>query len=162
MKMHRLNRIVMMIAMMRSLFHLMLRLIVQMMFIFIDSEEEYDDDSGFEELRGTTDGDRVDKGKGVVNGDFSDEEGFNSDEVDLDYEVGGGSDKEDSQDDDNDEVTRYPIHKDVKDMTSYKWEVGAVCASREEFKDTVIAYAVQTRRGLDERIIYTLFGIIFK
>ncbi|RYR16430.1 hypothetical protein Ahy_B04g073446 [Arachis hypogaea] len=113
---------------------------------FTDSEEEYDDESGFEDLRGATDGDRVDKGKGVVNGDFSDEEGFNSDEVDLDYEVGGGSDKEDKQDDDNDEATRYPTHKDVKDMTSYKWEVGTVYASREEFKDTVTAYAVQTRR----------------
>ncbi|RYR49045.1 hypothetical protein Ahy_A07g035326 [Arachis hypogaea] len=33
-------------------------------------------------------------------------------------------------------------------MTSYKWEVGTVFASREEFKDTVIAYSVQTRRGL--------------
>ncbi|RYQ93448.1 hypothetical protein Ahy_B09g099719 [Arachis hypogaea] len=95
---------------------------------FTDSEEEYDDESGFEELRGATDGDQVDKGKGVVNGDFSDEEGFDSDEVDMDYEVGGGSDKEDSQDESNNEVTRYPIHKDVKDMTSYKWEVGTVYA----------------------------------
>ncbi|RYR10891.1 hypothetical protein Ahy_B05g079366 [Arachis hypogaea] len=115
---------------------------------FTDSEEEYDDESGFEDLRGATDSDRVDKGKGVVNGNFSDEEGFNSDEVDLDYEVGGGSDKEDRQDDDNDEATRYPTHKDVKDMTSYKWEVGTVYASREEFKDTITAYAVQTRREI--------------
>ncbi|RYR47360.1 hypothetical protein Ahy_A07g033293 [Arachis hypogaea] len=99
------------------------------------SEEEYDDESGFEDLIGATDGDRVDKDKGVVNSDFSDEEGFNSDELDLDYEVGGGSDKEDRQDDDNDEATLYPTHKDVKDMTSYKWEVGTVYASREEFKD---------------------------
>ncbi|RYR05098.1 hypothetical protein Ahy_B06g084953 [Arachis hypogaea] len=115
---------------------------------FTDSEEEYDDESGFEELRGATDSDRVDKGKGVVNGDFSDEEGFNSDEVDLDYEVGGGSDKEDRQDNDNDEATRYLIHKDIKDMTSYKWEVGTIYASREEFKDTVTTYAMQTRRGM--------------
>ncbi|RYR07627.1 hypothetical protein Ahy_B05g075027 [Arachis hypogaea] len=88
--------------------------------LFTDSEEEYDDESGFEEVRGATDGGRVDKGKGVAGGDFSDEEGFNSDELDVDYEVGGGLDKEDSQDDDNNEATRYPIHKDVKDMTSYK------------------------------------------
>ncbi|QHN99702.1 uncharacterized protein DS421_13g400090 [Arachis hypogaea] len=86
--------------------------------------------------------------KGVAGGDFSDEEGFNSDEVDLEYEVGGGSKKEDSEDDDNHEASRYPIHRDVKDMTTYKWEVGTVYASREEFKDTVTAYAVQTRRGL--------------
>ncbi|RYR15216.1 hypothetical protein Ahy_B04g071941 [Arachis hypogaea] len=57
--------------------------------MFTDSEEEYDDESGFDEVRGETDGDRVDKGKGVAGGDFSDEEGFNSDEVDVDYELSG-------------------------------------------------------------------------
>ncbi|XP_016206697.1 uncharacterized protein LOC107647087 [Arachis ipaensis] len=116
--------------------------------MFTDSEEEYDDESRFDEVRGGTDGDRIEKGKGVAGSDFSDEEGFNSDEVDVDYEVGGGSEKEDSEDDDNNEAIRYPIHKDVKDMTRYKWEVGTVFASREEFKDTVTAYAVQKRRGL--------------
>ncbi|RYR24774.1 hypothetical protein Ahy_B02g058309 [Arachis hypogaea] len=116
--------------------------------MFTDSEEEYNDEIGFDEVRGGTDGDRVEKGKGVVGGDFSDEEGFNSDEVDVDYEVGGGSEKENSEDDDNNEAIRYPIHKDVKDMTRYKWKVGTVFASREEFKDNVTAYAVQTRRGL--------------
>ncbi|XP_016185343.1 prostatic spermine-binding protein-like [Arachis ipaensis] len=84
------------------------------------NEEEYDDESGFEELTSAKDGDQVDKGQGVMNGDFSDEEDFNSDEIDLDYEVGGGSDKEDRQEEDNYETRRYPIHKDVKDMTSYK------------------------------------------
>nr|XP_025703280.1 prostatic spermine-binding protein-like [Arachis hypogaea] len=84
------------------------------------NEEEYDDESGFEELTSAKDGDQVDKEKGVVNGDFSDEEDFNSDEIDLDYEVGGGSDKEDRQAEDNYDTKRYPIHKDVKDMTSYK------------------------------------------
>ncbi|RYR32804.1 hypothetical protein Ahy_A10g047323 [Arachis hypogaea] len=113
--------------------------------VFIDSEEEYDDESGFDEVGGGTDGNRVDKGKRGIK---SDEEGFNSDEVDLEYEVGGGSKKEDSEDDDNHEASRYPIHRDVKDMTTYKWKVGTVYASREEFKDTVTAYAVQTRRGL--------------
>ncbi|RYQ95415.1 hypothetical protein Ahy_B08g090689 [Arachis hypogaea] len=116
--------------------------------LFTDSEEEYDDESGFDEVRGGTDGDRVEKGKEVAGGDFSDEEGFNSDEVNVDYEVGGGSEKEDSKSNDNNEAIRYPIHKDVKDMTRYKWKVETVFASREEFKDTVIAYAVQTRRGL--------------
>ncbi|XP_057760884.1 uncharacterized protein LOC130981304 [Arachis stenosperma] len=85
---------------------------------------------------------------GLAVSDFNDEEGFNSDEVDVEYEVGGGSEKEDSEDDDNHEASRYPIHRDVKDMTTYKWEVGTVYASREEFKDIVTAYAVQTRRRL--------------
>ncbi|RYR39732.1 hypothetical protein Ahy_A09g045317 [Arachis hypogaea] len=53
---------------------------------FTDSEEEYDDDSGFEGLTGVKDGSQVDKGKGVVNGEFSDDEGFNNDELDLEYE----------------------------------------------------------------------------
>ncbi|RYR26014.1 hypothetical protein Ahy_B02g060111 [Arachis hypogaea] len=68
--------------------------------------------------------------------------------MDLDYKVGSGSDKEDRQKENNYETRRYPIHKDVKGMTSYKWEVGTVFASKEEFKDIVTAYAVQTRRGI--------------
>ncbi|PWG75012.1 hypothetical protein DF186_14925, partial [Enterococcus hirae] len=93
-------------------------------------------------LRDGTDGDRVEKGKEVAGGDFSDEEGFNSDEVNVDYEVGGGSEKEDSEDDDYNEVIRYPIYKDVKDMIRYKWEVRTVFVLREEFKDTVTVYAL--------------------
>ncbi|RYR34244.1 hypothetical protein Ahy_A10g049000 [Arachis hypogaea] len=115
---------------------------------FIGSKEEYDDKSGFEELTDIKDGSQVDKGKGVVNGDFSDEVGFNSSELDLEYEVGGGSDNEDRQEEDDYERRRYPIHKDVKDVKSYKWEVGTVFALREEFKGTITAYAVQTRRRI--------------
>ncbi|RYR03560.1 hypothetical protein Ahy_B06g082596 [Arachis hypogaea] len=95
---------------------------------FTDSEEEYDDESGFEELTGVKDGSRVDKGKGVVN-------------------IGGGSNNKDRQEEDDYEKRRYPIHKDVKDMGSYKWEVENVFASRVELKDNVIA-TVQTRRGI--------------
>ncbi|RYR11098.1 hypothetical protein Ahy_B05g079583 [Arachis hypogaea] len=104
---------------------------------FTDSEEEYDNESGFEDLRGATDDDRVDKGKGVVNGDFSDAEGFNSDEMDLDYEVGGGLDKEDRQNDDNNKSIWYPIHKDVKDMTSYKWELSRAFKKKLEHNPKV-------------------------
>ncbi|RYR26358.1 hypothetical protein Ahy_B02g060594 [Arachis hypogaea] len=115
---------------------------------FTDSDEEYDDESGFEEDTTAKSSKRVDKGKGVMNGDFSDEEGFNSDEVDLEYEVGVGSGDEEGEGEDKNEARNYPIHKNCKDMNSYKWEVGTVFASREEFKDTVTSYAVQTRRGL--------------
>ncbi|QHN92942.1 uncharacterized protein DS421_17g588360 [Arachis hypogaea] len=44
--------------------------------MFTDSEEEYDDESRFDEVRGGTNGDQVEKGKGVAGGDFSDEEVF--------------------------------------------------------------------------------------
>ncbi|RYR68266.1 hypothetical protein Ahy_A03g014752 [Arachis hypogaea] len=115
---------------------------------FTDSDEEYDDESGFEEDTSAKNSKRVDKGKGVMNGDFSDEKGFNSDEVDLEYEVGVDSDDEEGQGEDNNETRSYPIHKDCKDMSSYKWEVGTIFASREEFKDTVTSYVVQTIRGL--------------
>ncbi|RYR27746.1 hypothetical protein Ahy_B01g051784 [Arachis hypogaea] len=122
---------------------------------FTDSDEEYDDESGFEEDTSAKNGNRVDKGKGVMNGDFSDEEGFNSDEegfnsdeVDLEYEVGVGSENEGGEGEQNNETRSYPIHKDCKDMSSYKWEVGTVFASREEFKDAVTSYVVQTRRRL--------------
>ncbi|XP_052111651.1 uncharacterized protein LOC127743033 [Arachis duranensis] len=125
---------------------------------FINNEEEYDDENGFEKLIGVKDGSWVDKGKEIVNGDFNDEEGFNSDELDLEYEVGGGSDKEDRQEKDDYKRRRYPIYKDVKDMRSYKWEVGTVFASREEFKDTVTVYTVQTRGLFVNEIVF--FGYI--
>ncbi|RYQ84685.1 hypothetical protein Ahy_B10g104138 isoform A [Arachis hypogaea] len=112
------------------------------------SDEEYDDESGFEEDTSAKGSKRVDKGKWVMNGDFSDEECFNSDEVNLEYEAGVGSDDEEGQGEDKNEARSYRIHKDCKDMNSYKWEVGTVFASREEFKDTVMSYAVQTRRKL--------------
>ncbi|XP_016173511.1 uncharacterized protein LOC107616020 [Arachis ipaensis] len=115
---------------------------------FTDSDEKYDDESGFEEDTTAKSSKRVDKGKGVMNGDFSDDEGFNSDEVDLEYEVGVGSGDEKGEGEDKNEARSYPIHKDCKDMNSYKWEVGTIFASREEFKDTMTSYAVQTRRGL--------------
>ncbi|RYR65096.1 hypothetical protein Ahy_A03g011087 [Arachis hypogaea] len=115
---------------------------------FTDSEEEYDDESGFEEDTTGKSSKRVDKGKGVMNGDFSDEECFNSDKVDLEYEVGVGSGDEEGEGEDKNEARSYPIYKDCKDMNTYKWEVGTVFASREEFKDTVTSYAVQSRRGL--------------
>ncbi|RYQ91969.1 hypothetical protein Ahy_B09g098045 [Arachis hypogaea] len=122
---------------------------------FTDGDEEYNDESGFEEDTSAKGSKRVDKGKGVMNGDFSDEKGFNSDEVDLEYEVGVGSDDEEGQGEDKNEARSYPIHKDCKDMNSYKWEVGTVFASREEFKDTMTSYAVQTRRGLRVGIMHT-------
>ncbi|RYR22662.1 hypothetical protein Ahy_B03g067970 [Arachis hypogaea] len=115
---------------------------------FTDSDEKYDDESGFEEDTSAKNSKSVDKGKRVMNVDFSDEEVFNSDEVDLEYEVGVGSDDEEGKGEDNNETRSYPIHKDCKDMSSYKWEVGTVFASRHEFKDAVTSYAVQTRRGL--------------
>ncbi|RYR57495.1 hypothetical protein Ahy_A05g023226 isoform B [Arachis hypogaea] len=115
---------------------------------FTDSDEEYDDESGFEIDTTVKGSKRVDKDKGVMNGDFSDEEGFNSEEVDLEYELGVGSVDEEVEGEDKNEARCYPIHKDCKDMNSYKWEVGTFFASREEFKDTVTSYAVQTRRGL--------------
>ncbi|XP_052109204.1 pheromone-processing carboxypeptidase KEX1-like [Arachis duranensis] len=58
---------------------------------FTDSDEEYDDESGFEIDTTVKGSKKVDKDKGVMNGDFSDEEGFNSEEVDLEYELGVGS-----------------------------------------------------------------------
>ncbi|RYR01730.1 hypothetical protein Ahy_B06g080593 [Arachis hypogaea] len=109
---------------------------------FTDNEEEYDDDSGFEGLTDVKDDSGVDKGKMVVNADFSDDESFNSDELDLEYEVGDG------EEEDEYERRRYPIHKDIKDMSSYKWEVKNVFVLKEEFKDTVTVYAIQTRRGI--------------
>ncbi|RYR47075.1 hypothetical protein Ahy_A07g032996 [Arachis hypogaea] len=115
---------------------------------FTDNDEEYDYESGFEEDATAKSSKRVDKGKWVMNGDFSNEEGFNNDEVDLEYEVGVGSDDEEGEGKDKNEPRSYPIHKDCKYMNSYKWEVGTVFASREEFKDIVTSYVVQTRRGL--------------
>ncbi|RYR19507.1 hypothetical protein Ahy_B03g064290 [Arachis hypogaea] len=85
---------------------------------------------------------RAMKKKGVANEDFENDEGENNDELDLDHEVGAeGSDSEH-------QGVRYPVHKAQKDMNKYKWEVGTMYASGEEFKDTVTAYAVQTAKAI--------------
>ncbi|MED6170524.1 hypothetical protein PIB30_031866 [Stylosanthes scabra] len=105
---------------------------------FTDSEEDYDDDGGFEELNDA----RVDKGKGVANVEFSDGEGYDSEEMEKDYEIGGGNDEQDG------DSVRFPVYKAQKDMKEYGWEVGTVFASREEFKDAVTTFAVQTSRGI--------------
>ncbi|XP_016167990.1 uncharacterized protein LOC107610454 [Arachis ipaensis] len=76
------------------------------------------------------------------NEDFEDDEGENSDDLEEDHQV--GADGFDSEHD----GLRFPVHKLQKDMGQYKWEVGTVYASREEFKDTVIAYVVHTARAI--------------
>ncbi|MED6112869.1 hypothetical protein PIB30_065641 [Stylosanthes scabra] len=78
---------------------------------FTDSEEDYDDDDGgFEELN---DNARIDKGKGVANVEFSDGEGYDGEEIERDYEAGGGNDEEDG------DSVRFPIYKAQKDMKEY-------------------------------------------
>ncbi|KAL1325089.1 hypothetical protein AAHE18_13G136600 [Arachis hypogaea] len=85
---------------------------------------------------------RAVKKKGVATDNFEDEDGARSDELENDHEVG---------DDVSDSDHRYPVHKHQKDMSQYKWEVGTVYASREEFKDTGNAYAVQTAKAITFR-----------
>ncbi|RYR08316.1 hypothetical protein Ahy_B05g075945 [Arachis hypogaea] len=48
----------------------------------------------------------------------------------------------------NSVAKKYPLHKQLKDTSEYKWEVGTLYVSREEFKDRATAYAVHTERGL--------------
>ncbi|RYR18449.1 hypothetical protein Ahy_B03g063071 [Arachis hypogaea] len=43
---------------------------------------------------------------------------------------------------------RYPIHRPLKNMSEYKWEVGTLYVSREEFKECATAYAVSSGRSL--------------
>ncbi|RYR62647.1 hypothetical protein Ahy_A04g020351 [Arachis hypogaea] len=100
---------------------------------FIDSEDELDFDvNGFEDVNVMTDRSRAVKKKGMATKNFENDERTNSDDLDLDHEVGveGSSSYH--------EGVRYPVHKAQNDMKQYKWEVGTLYASREKFKDTMM------------------------
>ncbi|RYR28162.1 hypothetical protein Ahy_B01g052280 [Arachis hypogaea] len=89
--------------------------------------------------------------------EFDNDEGGDSDDLDFDHQVGAdGSDSEH-------EGFTFSVHKLQKDMSQYKWEVGTVYASREEFKDTVTAYAVHTTRSIRVGILHSKWlGKAFK
>ncbi|RYR02676.1 hypothetical protein Ahy_B06g081474 [Arachis hypogaea] len=83
-----------------------------------------------------------DRGKEKVAAGLGDEEeGYESEDF-LDVPIVG------DDEDDNNVAKRYPLHKQLKDMSEYKWEIGTLYVSREEFKDCATAYAVHTGRGL--------------
>ncbi|RYR47835.1 hypothetical protein Ahy_A07g033811 [Arachis hypogaea] len=113
---------------------------------FTSSEDELDPAvSGFEDVNVLNEKSRAVKNKRVATENFEDEDGAGSDEVEDDHEVGGLGSDSDHQ------GQSYPVHKHQKDMSQYKWEVGTVYATREEFKDIVIAYAVQRARAITFR-----------
>ncbi|RYR41607.1 hypothetical protein Ahy_A08g038014 [Arachis hypogaea] len=68
---------------------------------------------------------------------LSDDEGLNSDEL-----------EEVSSEDDEASKKKFPVHKELKDMSKYKWEAGTLYATREEFKEAVTSYAVHTGRNI--------------
>ncbi|RYR04187.1 hypothetical protein Ahy_B06g083793 [Arachis hypogaea] len=104
---------------------------------FTNSEDELDPDvSGFQDVNVVNEKSRAVKKKGVATDNFGEEDVTRSDELENDHEVGG---------------TELSCSQASKDMSQYKWEVGTVYASREEFKDTVTAYAVQTARAITFR-----------
>ncbi|RYR37094.1 hypothetical protein Ahy_A09g042021 [Arachis hypogaea] len=77
----------------------------------------------------------------VVAGLGDEEEGYDSEEF-LDLPI------TDDDENGNSVAKKYPLHKQLKDMSEYKWEVGTLYVSREEFKDCATAYAVHSGRGL--------------
>ncbi|RYQ83552.1 hypothetical protein Ahy_B10g102281 [Arachis hypogaea] len=98
---------------------------------FTDSDDEIDP-----EVSGFQDENMMSKKPRAVNKNACANE---HDDLDFDHHV--GSDLEH-------EGFTFPVHKLQKDMSQYKWEVGTVYASREEFKDNVTAYAVHTARSI--------------
>ncbi|RYR49945.1 hypothetical protein Ahy_A07g036471 [Arachis hypogaea] len=119
---------------------------------FTDSEEDYKGDSGFDEdtvPKEATAGKK--KGSGI--NQFSDEDGADSDESEIDHMIGGDEGDDDDAENDADDVSdhggqKFPVHKPLKDMSSYRWEVGTLYASKQEFKETVLEYAVHTARSI--------------
>ncbi|RYR31594.1 hypothetical protein Ahy_B01g056422 [Arachis hypogaea] len=116
-------------------------------------EEEYEGDNGFDEDNSEPKEAIVGKGKGTGISQFSDEDGADSDELEIDHMIGGEEGDDDDAEDDADDVSdrggeMFPVHKPLKDMSSYRWEVGTLYASRQEFKETVLAYAVHTARSI--------------
>ncbi|RYR48073.1 hypothetical protein Ahy_A07g034069 [Arachis hypogaea] len=110
---------------------------------FTDSDDKLDPEvSGFQHVNVMSKKPRAVKKNAGATEQFENDEGGDSDDLDFDHQVGAdGSDSEH-------EDFIFPIHKLQKDMSQYKWEVGIVYASREDFKDTVTAYAVHTTRSI--------------
>ncbi|MED6209958.1 hypothetical protein PIB30_059608, partial [Stylosanthes scabra] len=109
---------------------------------FTDSEDKYDDESGFEEQNDNGDRPLIDKGKGIANAEFNDDGTCDSDDFEKDYEVSGGLGEDDGH------GIRYQVYKPQKDMKDYTWQLGTLFASRDEFKEAVVTYAVQNTRGV--------------
>ncbi|RYR27782.1 hypothetical protein Ahy_B01g051836 [Arachis hypogaea] len=81
-----------------------------------------------------------DKGKEKIVGGLGDEdEGYESEDF-LDVPI--------SDDEDNNIGKKYPLHKQLKNLSDYKWEVGTLYVGIKEFEDCATAYAVHTGRGL--------------
>ncbi|RYQ97538.1 hypothetical protein Ahy_B08g093609 [Arachis hypogaea] len=110
---------------------------------FTDSDDELDPEvSGFQHENVMSKKPRAVKKNAGATEQFENDEGGDSDDLDFDQQVGAdGSDLEH-------EGFRFPVHKLQKDMSQYKWEVGTLYASWEEFKDTVTAYVVHTARSI--------------
>ncbi|RYR25613.1 hypothetical protein Ahy_B02g059430 [Arachis hypogaea] len=68
---------------------------------------------------------------------LSDDEGLNSDEL-----------EEVSSEDDEVSKKKFSVHKELKDMSNYKWEAGTLYETREEFKEPVTSYAIHTGRNI--------------
>ncbi|XP_025661800.1 uncharacterized protein [Arachis hypogaea] len=93
------------------------------------------------------------KGKRVGTSQLSDEEGVDSDELEIDHMIGGDDLEADDHEEDADggldcRGQRFLVHKPQKDMTNYKLEVETLYASRQEFKDTMLTYTVHTTRSI--------------
>src|ERR1051325_1950524 len=122
------------------------------------SDDDSSDDSSF----------KYDSAKEVVFDDETDEcdteleeEEGNDDvtdecETEANKEDCKGSDNEsedlvsecDSEDSNTTKRKKYPIFKLLKDMSNYKWEVGTYFSTKEDIKEAVTSYAVQSGRNL--------------
>ncbi|RYQ92745.1 hypothetical protein Ahy_B09g098959 isoform A [Arachis hypogaea] len=115
---------------------------------FTNSEEEYEYDSAFDEDNSVPKKDTASKGKRVKTSQISDVDVVDSDELEIDYMIGGDEGEDDANDASDHGGQRFSVHKLLKNMSSYRWVVGILYASRQEFKDTVLAYAVHTARSI--------------
>ncbi|RYQ83050.1 hypothetical protein Ahy_B10g101666 [Arachis hypogaea] len=113
---------------------------------FTDSDEVYDYESGFGEDNAVPKDCNVEKGKKVVTSDLDDEDAVDGDELEQDHVI--GIDADDGEDLAEEGGQRFPVHKTQKEMGKYQWKVGTLYESRQEFKDTVVAYAVNTARNI--------------
>ncbi|RYR38105.1 hypothetical protein Ahy_A09g043060 [Arachis hypogaea] len=116
---------------------------------FTDSDEVYHYESGFSEDNAVPKDCNVEKGKKVVTSDLDDEDAVDSDELEQDHVIGGAEmGADDGEYDAEEGGQRFPVHKTQKDMGKYQWKVGTLYESRQEFKDTVAAYVVNTARDI--------------
>ncbi|MED6163774.1 hypothetical protein PIB30_083295 [Stylosanthes scabra] len=123
-----------------------------------ESEEDDSDDGEYvpsdvnsnsaDDVHFTDSEDDLDLGDSFFGNNAKEDEGEDSDDVEEGHVVGGFGGEENGDVGEDGDGAVYPVHKAKANMAEYRWPVGTVYASRDEFKEAVSSFAVHTKRGI--------------